>query len=163
MPENLKAIFILEILGKPAEHVKKILGEIVERLGKEKNVKVFRKNMAEPKEVEKEKGFFTSFAEIEFETDLHTLMLLVYGYMPSHVEITEPEELKIKNSDLTSFFSDLAMRLHQYDEIAKTILLERQAIMKQIQEGKIKVVHEEKKEEEKKSEKKAGKRRKQGR
>lgn len=139
MEENLKAVFILEILGKPAEHVKKILGDIVERLGKEKNVKIFNKNIAEPKAVEKEEGFFTSFAEIEFETNLHTLMLLIYGYMPSHVEVTEPEELKIKNSYLTSFFSELTMKLHQYDEIAKTILLERQTIMKQVQEGKIKI------------------------
>ena len=139
MVENLKAILIIEILGKPADYVKKTLSEIIESLGKEKNVKVLSKKLAEPKEVVGQPGFFTSFAEVELETSLNILMLLIYGYMPSHVEILEPEEIRIKNSDLSSFFNELAKRLHQYDEIVKTILLERQTIMKQLQEGKVEI------------------------
>lgn len=142
--EKLKAILILEILGKPASYLKENLEKIAENLGKEKDVRIISKNLAEPKKLE-QKGIeevFTSFAEIEIETSLEKLMLLMLGYMPSHIEIIEPEELKINNSALNIFFNELAKKLHQYDEITRALMIERQIIAKQIQEGKIKVVSE---------------------
>jgi hypothetical protein len=144
MTDNVQAVFIIEILGKPAEHLKKTLSEIVKKMGEEKNVKIVDKKIAEPKELEGQEGFFTSFAEVEFQTNIQQLMLLIFGYMPSHIDIIIPEELRIRNSDLNLFLNELTRRLHQYDEIAKTVLMERQIIAKQIREGKIKIVEPEK-------------------
>ena len=149
MVEKIKAIFILEILGKPAEHVKKTLAEIVGNLEKEKEVQVFRKKIAEPKKFEQDKNIeiaqeiYTSFAEIEVETTIEKLMMLIFDYMPSHIEVIEPETVKIKNFDLNSFFNELVRRLHQYDELAKAMIIERQNLAKQLQEaikqGKLKI------------------------
>jgi hypothetical protein len=163
MTENITAVLMLEILGKPAEYIGKTLSEIVDKLGKEKNVRVVNKKIAEPKLVEGQENLFTSFAEVEIETSLDRLMLLIFGYMPSHIDIITPEELKVKNSDLNLFFNELTRKLHQYDELAKSLMIERQIIAKQIQDGKIKIVKEGKKEKqikEKKTTKKAGKRKK---
>ena len=132
---QIKAIMILEILGKPPEHIKEILEKMIETLIKEKDVKVIHSKVAEPKQQQGE--IFTSFAEIELETTLDKLMLLIFAYMPSHLEIIEPENLEIKNTDINSFFSEMMRKLHQYDEIAKTMLIERENLARAIQEGKI--------------------------
>jgi len=139
MTESVRAILILEILGRPAGNVKEILSKIIEKKKKKKNVRLLDKRIAEPKEIEGQENIFTSFAEVEIETNLQTLMLLIFAYMPSHIDIITPEDLRIKNSDLNLFLNELARKLHRYDELAKTLMMERQIIAKQIQEGKLKI------------------------
>jgi len=139
MADKIKAIIMLEILGRPAEHIKKILSEIIDKLSKEKDTILTSKKIAEPKQVEGQDNLFSSFAEIELETVLEKLMIICFNYMPSHVEIIYPEDLRIKNSDLNMFLNELIRRLHQYDELAKGLMIERQMIAKQIKEGKIKI------------------------
>jgi len=141
MKEKIHVALMLEILGRPAEHIKRVLEEIVEKLGKEEDVKIIEKRIAEPKIFGdgKQQNLFTSFAEVELETSLGKLMLLIFSYMPSHIEIIRPEDLKIKNSDLNIFMNELARRLHQYDELAKALMIERQNIARMIKEGKIKI------------------------
>ena len=139
--EKINAVLMLEILGKPKEHVKEVLEGIVDKLGKEEGVILISKNVAEPKKFEGGGGedIFTSFAEVEIETSLQKLMLIIFGYMPSHIDIIVPEELRIRNSDLNLFFNELTRKLHQYDEIARALLIERNILAKQIKEGKIKI------------------------
>lgn len=149
MAEKINAILIMEILGKPPEHIKKTISDLVEKMSGEKGINLINKKIVEPKQVEG-KEVFTSYAEVELETNMESLMMLIFGYMPSHIEITTPEEIKIKNSDLNLFFNELAKKLHQYDEIAQTLIIERKMLAKQIQEGKIKVVNQEKEDNKKK-------------
>ena len=139
MTERINASLILEILGKPANHVKKTLSDIIKKLGEEKDVKILNKKIAEPKTVEGREDIFTSFAEVEIQTNLQKLMLLIFFYMPSHVEVTSPEDLSIRNTDFSLLLNDLLTKLHRYDEIAKALLFERKAIAQQIKEGKIKI------------------------
>ena len=135
---QIKAILILEIMGKPAEHIQSVLKQIIENLGKEKDVKIISSNMAEPKEIEGKK-IFTSFAEIELEAELNKFMLLLFSYMPAHIEIVEPENLQLRNTELNIFFNELMRKMHQYDEIAKAMLIERENLNNMIKDGKIKV------------------------
>lgn len=124
MTENLNVILIIEILGKPADYIKGELSKIVENLGKEKDVKMIYNKIAEPKKLEND--VFTTFAEIEIVTSLEKLMMIIFAYMPSHIEIIKPEDLKIKNSDLNSFLNEIIRKLHQYDELAKAMLIEKE-------------------------------------
>ncbi len=137
MEEKVRAVLMIEILGKPPKYLKKRLEEIVDKLSKEKEVNLIDKKIADPKKLE-EKELFTSFVEVEIETSLKTLMLLIFGYMPSNIDIITPEKLKVQNSDLNSFLNELARKLHQYDELARSMILERQQLTKQIKEGKFK-------------------------
>lgn len=132
--EKIKAILILEILGRPADYVAESLKNIVEKLGKENDVKMVTSRIAETKENEQHKGLFTSFAEIEIETSITKFSDIIFNYMPSHIEIVHPEELKIKNYDLNTLFVELMKRLHQYDEIAKAMIIENQNVKKRLDE-----------------------------
>ncbi len=143
MAEKIQVILILEILGKPEEYIKNSLTELVEKIGKEENVNLINKSIAEPKKVEGEENWFTTFAEVEIETTLQKLLNLIYSYMPAHIEIIYPENIEIKNFDMNNFLNELARRLHQYDELARRILIEREILAKQIQEGKLKLKKEE--------------------
>ena len=42
---EIKALFIFEILGKPAEHIKKSLEELIDKLGKQKGIQIIKKQI----------------------------------------------------------------------------------------------------------------------
>jgi hypothetical protein len=130
---KLDVVMILEILGKPPEYLKEALSNLIDRLGKEPNVSLINKKIAEPKEIDKEHGIFSSFAEIEIAVnDMKTLIILLFNYMPSHVELINPESINIKNYDLNMLFNELTRRLHQYDEIAKVTMMEKKILLNQL-------------------------------
>jgi len=134
MAEKILACLILEILGRPADYVKKSLEIITEKMGSEQGVKIANKKMSEPKPIEKT-DFFTTFGEIEAEFDnLNTLLLAVFNYMPSHVEIIKPNDFRIGNFDLSGMISEIIRKLHQYDEIAKRVLIERNILEAKLKE-----------------------------
>ena len=147
MEEKVNAILMVEILGRPPEHVKKILSEIIDKMAKEKDVEIISRQIAEPKLIEGQENLFTSFAEVEVKTNLRQMLLLIFGYMPSHIDIITPERLSLQNSELNMLLNELTRRLHQYDELARAVLIERQAmakqLMKQVEEGKITLIEKE--------------------
>lgn len=138
--QKINAIMIVEVLGKPKEYVTEILDEIVGRIGAEKGVKILDSSIKEPRELEKQKDFFTSFAEIEFEADeMLQVVFLVFKYMPSHIEIISPENLSLNNYEFTDILNSLTKKLHNYDEIARIIKVEKDILEKKLrslEEGK---------------------------
>ena len=66
----IRAILMLEVLGRPPAYVKEILSNITNEIGKQKDVKILSKKIAEPKELKDNNNLYTSFAEIEVETEL---------------------------------------------------------------------------------------------
>ncbi len=122
--EKLTAILIIEVLGKPADYIKKALQDILEKLRTEKDVTLTHNLIHEPKELEN--GVFTTFAEIELETNLASLLNIVFSYMPSHIEVISPENLNLKNTALNSFLNEATRKLHQYDELARAMLMEKE-------------------------------------
>lgn len=143
MADKIKVVMVFEIMGTPKEYINDALAEILGKLGEEKDVKITSKKIHEPKEVENS-DLFTSFAEVEAEMiDLQKMMLVMFGYMPAHVEVLSPGEIKIKNFDFNIVCNELVTKLHSYDAIAKTALFNNNMLQKRlqeaIQEGKIKV------------------------
>ena len=155
--ETIRAVLMLEAMGKPADYVKETLEKIAEEIGKQQEVRVLRKETAEPKPIKDSKELFSSFTEIEIETNIVRFMGLLFNFMPAHVEIITPEELKIKNNDLNLFFNELMARLHKYDEIAKTVLMERQILEEKFRQGKIKIIDDKKETKSKRKKKKTKK------
>jgi len=139
MSQKIEAVFIMEALGRPPEHLKETLGNMIDKIDKEKDVSLKDSKIAEPKNVKDEKNVFSSFAEVEFETTLEKLLKLTFSYMPANIEIISPENLKLTNSNMNDFFNQLTQKLHQYDEVAKTMMMQRKQLAKQIKEGKIKI------------------------
>ncbi|MFH1500526.1 MAG: hypothetical protein ABIE22_01115 [archaeon] len=131
---KINALVILEMLGRPKEYLKETMEGLVEKVGKEKGVNILKKKINEAKEIE-EKGIFSCFTELEVEfEDINSMLIVTFLYMPSHIEVVTPEQIKIKNADLDTMFNELCRRLHQYDEIAKRLTIENTILKKRFQE-----------------------------
>jgi hypothetical protein len=158
--QKIHVLMILEIIGKPPQYLIATLEEIIRQMGTEEGVVVKSKEIKEPKKMEEssgiaskskegikieEKDFYVSFAEIEIEVEnLLNLALLMFKYMPAHVEILSPENIPISNTGLNDILNDLIRRLHAYDEVARVLQVE-----KAILESKLSNIILEKKEEKK--------------
>jgi hypothetical protein len=137
MAKKIRAMFIFEIMGMPPEHIKKTLEEFVDKLGENKGIEIIRKKVHEPKIIEegKSKGFYTTFEEVELYVDnLNLLFNIIFNMLPSHVEVFEPDELKLDNFELASLLSDLTVKMHKYDEISKMLMLENNNLINKIKE-----------------------------
>lgn len=132
---KINAILVLDIIGRPKEYLLETLRNIIKEIEKEKGVVVKRSDIKEPKEIKEANNFYTTFAEIEVETEeIFPLILLIFKYMPAHIEIIEPEDFVIKNNDFNDIFNEIIGRLHGYDEIARIMQVERDKLLQKIKE-----------------------------
>ncbi len=133
--DKLRAALVIEILGRPPEHVKKAVEGIVSRLGSEKGVRIVNRRLHNPIKAENSKNLFTAFAEVEVELDsLDQYFGIIFAYMPSHIEIITPDKITISNAHLSELANTLTQRLHNYDSIAKRIIVERNALLRKLHE-----------------------------
>jgi len=148
--KQITVSFILEVIGRPPEHLVETLKKLISQIREEKGIKIIQDKVNEPVLMKDQKDFYTDFAEIELEIDsVLNLILLMFKYMPAHIEIIHPDEIKLKHNDLNLALNELIRRLHGYDEIARIIQAE-----KAILEKKLKAVLEQKGESEKQPESK---------
>lgn len=144
MPRNeqeINVLLILEVLGRPKEHILSALTGLIEQLNKEKGVKVLAKNIKEPRELKQEEQpaqaqqqeLYVTFAEVEIQvTSLFDLVGVMFKYMPSHVEIISPEDISSTNADWNDMLNDLTRRLHAYDEVARVMQMENAILKNQL-------------------------------
>lgn len=132
---GVKAQFIIEIMGRPPEHIKEALNTLVVKMGSEKGVNILGKKYFDPKPIEKVDNMFSAFAQIdaEFETISHFFSILM-GYMPSNVEVYEPEKFKMSADEVNDLANFITSKLHRYDEIAKRAIFQRDVLVKQVQQ-----------------------------
>jgi hypothetical protein len=132
---QIRTMFIFEIMGRPSEYIVQAMNVFVEKLGSLEGVEIANTKIHPPKLIEDGKGFFTTFAEVEIILDrLDLLFTIMFHMFPSHVEILEPEEFKINNFELSSIASDLALKLHKYEEVTKGLTGEREILIKRLKE-----------------------------
>jgi len=149
--EKIKCAFIFEILGRPPEHIKESLEEFIDRIGKVKEISIVRKIIHEPKIIEREKDkedknssnkeeLYTSFADIELEADdINVIFRIVLNMLPSNVEIISPNEIVLKNFDASQLLTELTIKLHRFDEVAKVLHFDREKLIKRIKELESKI------------------------
>ncbi len=110
---------IVEIMGDPKEHVEKVIVVVVDKLKKEDNVKIIKEDISE---VTKVKEFWSSFAEVEIEVEnIARLFDICFDYMPSSMEILEPEKIDFKSEYISDILNDLLAKLHRYDMLVKNL------------------------------------------
>lgn len=139
---NIRALLIIEVIGRPPEHLTETLENMIKSIGEEKGAKIINKKINEPTELQNEKGFYANFAEIEIELEkVHHLALIAVKYMPAHIDIMSPDTLVIDNNRWNEIFNEILRKLHGYDEITKITMLQRAEL-----ERKLKELEDEKKE-----------------
>lgn len=113
---------IIEILGKPKEHVEEALKKYTEQIDNDDNFMILKKEFMP---AEQKDQVFSAFAEIEVVSkSLSAMIGFCFDYMPSTMEILKPEELKLGMRDMSSMLMDLQARLHKVDMIAKSYKIE---------------------------------------
>ncbi len=126
---GIRATLIVEVLGRPPEHLTETLNKISEAIGKEDGVKIEEVKTKEPVELQNEKGFYSSFSEITVEVrEIATLVILMFKYMPAHVEVIYPELIALTNNGWSDILSELIRRLHGYDEVARVLQIEKKVL-----------------------------------
>jgi hypothetical protein len=132
---KLQVNLIFEIMGRPPEHVKQSLTNLVMKIASDKGVKLIGKEIHEPVKIENSKDLFSSFAEVSLELDsIANYLQIIFNYMPAHIELVRPEEITFTNRDLNEMANALAQKMHQYDAIAKNSMIEKDILMKKLYE-----------------------------
>ena len=135
MPK-LQVQFILEVLGRPPQHVTQALQTVVSRLGAEKGVSVLEKNFNEPRPVEGSNDLHTAFVDVMLEIDnIGTFFQMLFTYMPAHVEMISPEKMELSNVDINDLANKTLGRLHEYDALAKKFMNDRKHLLQQLYEN----------------------------
>lgn len=133
--KGITAIFVLEAIGRPPEHLIETLNNLAENIDKEKGVSVKSKKVNEPVLMKDEKDFYTAFIEIEVEVEeILGLAVLMFKYMPAHIEIISPELIALTNNGWNDIFNELTRRLHSYDEVARVLQVERGILENKLRE-----------------------------
>jgi len=145
--KGIRAVFVLEMIGRPAEHLTASMNEVIKSIDEEKGVEVKEKKLNEPVLMKDQKDFYTTFSEIEIEVEeiLH-LVILMFKYMPAHIEIVSPELIALTNNGWNDILNELTRRLHGYDEVSKVLQFQNAQMQEKLKE----LGYEEKKEDAKK-------------
>ena len=144
---GIKAAIILEVMGKPPEHLIETLNKIIDEIEKEEGVEIKQKKVNQPIPMKektdilgndtkiKENEFYTNFAEIEVEVDqISRLVLLMFKYMPANIEIIYPEAIILTNNGWGDILSEITRRLHANEEIVRVLQIQKAMLEKKLSE-----------------------------
>jgi hypothetical protein len=124
--KKVRSNVVLEVYGKPKEHIEKAIKMYLEKIkGDENKIVILNENIHDA--AEQKDGFFSTFAELEIiSEDLPTLIGFCFDYMPSSVEILAPENMKMSGREITHLINDLQAKLHSIDMTLKTTKTENE-------------------------------------
>lgn len=147
----IRAILIIQILGKPADHIEQTLKLAIDNLAKDRRINLIEKKVHPAKLVEGTEQVFTTFAEVEIlVSEISKLIDLIFDYMPASVEILEPSNFSLKLEDANSLLNDLATRIHQYDMLLKKSRLQLNILVNKFKKIEEKIKEKKTEEKEKK-------------
>jgi len=113
---------VLEMVGAPKEHVVKTFNDYLTLIDRDKELILVEKKVKNPK---KQKELWSIFSELSLLfPDASALVFFCFDFMPSSIEIVEPELLHYRSQDFSAFFNDLQGKLHKLDFMAKTLVAE---------------------------------------
>jgi hypothetical protein len=119
---HIRCRTIIEVLGKPKEHVEDAIKEYIEHVKEDSELVVLNEDYSEIKEQGK---LFSKFVELDLVIKgTKKLISFCFEYMPSSIEVVKPEHLILTNPQLSNFLNDLQARLHNVDMIVKQLKAE---------------------------------------
>ena len=135
MMAKILARVVIEIAGFPKEHIEQVMQKVIDKI--KENFEIKKSEVFDSVELkDKFAGFWSIFSEIEINfEDINAITIFCFEYMPSSIEILEPEELKFESTNFAGFLNDLLARLHEYDMVVKNLQAENM-VMKKKQENK---------------------------
>ncbi len=114
---HLRCRSIIEVLGKPQEHVENAIKEYVEHIKQDSELIILNEDYSDIAEQGK---LWSKFVELDLVIKgTRKLISFCFEYMPSSIEVLKPEHLIMTNPELSNFLNDLQARLHNVDMIVK--------------------------------------------
>ena len=121
---------IVEMAGRPAEHLTTAIEEHIGVLNKVDDIVVHSIKVSEPRKIKQEgngqqvtgdqEEMFAAFAEADFETESFArLAETMFDFMPSSVEVIEPAKVSLDMGEATALLNNISGRMHRYDDIMK--------------------------------------------
>jgi len=119
---HIRCKTIIEVLGKPKEHVENAIKEYIEHIKQDSELVVLDEDYSEIKEQGK---LWSKFVDLDLVIKgTKKLISFCFEYMPSSIEVIKPEHLAMTNPELSNFLNDLQARLHNVDMIVKQLKAE---------------------------------------
>ena len=122
---------IIEIAGFPEEHVKNTMDMVMSKVAEEKGIKIISKDVVE---IEKIKEMWSTFSDMELEfEDINLLNDFCFNYMPSSIEIIDPNNLNMSSTDVSNLLNDLLARLHNFTMFLKNLQAENMNLKRDLE------------------------------
>jgi len=122
---------IVEMMGRPAEHLTAAIEKHIGVLNDVNDITVHSIKISEPRVIERENSeqkiensedMFAVFAEADFECESFArLSETMFDFMPSSVEVIEPGKVVMGMSEATDLLNNISGRMHRYDGIVKAL------------------------------------------
>ena len=114
---HIRCRTILEVLGKPREHIEEALKGYIEHIEEDSELVILSSEFSETKEQD---NMFSQFVELDLVIKgQKKLIAFCFQYMPSSIEIIKPEHFSMNHSEFSNFLNDLQARLHSVDMAVK--------------------------------------------
>jgi hypothetical protein len=130
----MRTRLIIEIAGSPKENIDKALLLLGEKFGEGvSEMKVIKKSVREPQQIKGHEHIWSGFMEFEVDIrDLPSALGIIFDYLPSSIEIVEPDQLLVQIADINVIMNDLVARLHQYDAELKIMRAENSMLKRKL-------------------------------
>lgn len=115
----IRVSMMVEAMAISDKAVESALKKHVERMEKEKDIILYKKDFKTTEEVEKPlpnipKGF-SQVVDIELLVEnFDKLVFMVYNYGPSSIEILEPEKIKMDAGEAQGILNTMAAMVHRF-------------------------------------------------
>lgn len=108
MNNNIKAMFIIQIAGKPLENVNKALELVEKKLKDDKRWKILESDIIEP-ELDEESTLYSGMIEAtaKFNTS-GNIMEFIMDYTPNSIEVEDPSTINLNLSEFNGMLNDIS-------------------------------------------------------
>jgi hypothetical protein len=132
--QKIIARVIIQMMGSPKKHIEDTMQMYMDKIVTDyKDIEIIeeKRSKAKKDKENKETELFKIYTELEIEAKgIESLVWFCFDYMPSSVEILEPDKIIYDQHDFTDFLNDLQSKLHHTDMTIKNLSAENQVIKK---------------------------------
>jgi hypothetical protein len=127
---HIHFVSIIEMMGAPKEHLDKSLKSYVDKLKQSKDLTVIKATFAKPKKP-KDQELWSMFVELDMlAKNASAIAFYCFDYMPSSIEIVEPDKFIYTSKGFSDFFNDMQARLHRVDMLLKNATAENKNLLR---------------------------------
>jgi DNA-binding Lrp family transcriptional regulator len=126
----ITATAIVQIIGKPKDHLEKVITEVSEKIG-ELGYRSERVEIMPVEPLEGNEGLYSGLFEVDLLLKNHEQLFgFIQDFNPTSIEVSDPEEFEMSLADYNGLVTTVASTVQQYDTLLKDRIAEI-AVLKQ--------------------------------